>query len=519
MTEIWSNIPNSARLFVVAWFVLFAIAFYLFSKKSKLFIWVFGLSVFSLASAFALFAPYLFRWDEQFHALVGKNLSVNPFHPILIDLDPSLWHPKDWANTYTWLHKQPLFLYQIALSIKVFGASVYAVRLPSILLHVAGSLAIFDIGKMMFSRNYGFLVAVLFSISAFPLGLLSGRIGTDHNDSVFMIYVLLSFWAWFKFYTTTERNWVKWIGIFVGCAILTKWLVGLLVFAPWGIWIIVNLIQKQQVDLKSYFKAIGIALLISIPWQIYIFIRFPLVAKEEMTYNGRHFFEVLEGHSGDWSFHFQNLNEIYFDKWLILILFVLSAIAVYFSNKKAKVFWGIMTFSVVLVYFFFSMAATKMGSFTAIVFPLLILLIAFPVVWFLERLKQPILKNLTLVSVILIGFFLLLKPNQVIEDYGFGTNEEVNNNDWLLKAQWKFFDRHIYNKPNELVINAALRGYGAVSWQFKNGTKAISNIPTKKEIESLKKAGYSIYCVNWQWGEEIPNYILSDSTIKILQFE
>jgi hypothetical protein len=192
MSEMWPNIPGSAQVFLVAWLVLLVLTIVLFVKKNKWFGASFALTVFSLASAFALFSPYLYRWDEQFHALVGKNLAAKPFHPRLIDLDPSLWHPEGWANSQTWLHKQPLFLYQIAVAVKFLGATAYAVRLPSILLHVAGTLVLYDMGKMMLNRNLGFLAALIFSVSAFPLGLLSGRIGTDHNDSVFMIYVLLS---------------------------------------------------------------------------------------------------------------------------------------------------------------------------------------------------------------------------------------------------------------------------------------------------------------------------------------
>jgi len=519
MTEIWTNIPNTACIFSLAWVVLVALTIFLFWKKHKLFIWALGLSVFSLASAFALFTPYLYRWDEQFHALVGKNLSINPFHPILIDLDPLLWNPQDWANTYTWLHKQPLFLYQIGLMVKLFGSTVYTVRLPSILLHVVGVLAIFDIGKMMLHRNFGLLAALLFSVSAFPLGLLSGRIGTDHNDSVFMIYVLLSFWAWFRMYSSADKKWVKWIGIFVGCAILTKWLVGLLIFAPWGLWLAINFLQKKHVDFKAFFKALGISVLIVIPWQIYIFIRFPKEAKEEMAYNGRHFFEVIEGHPGDWNFHFQNAENLFFNHWLTIILLLFSSLVILFGNRKSIVMWSFMSFSAALVYVFFSIAATKMGSFISPAFPLIIVLMIFPLAFMLEKIKQLALKKFLYLNLLIIGTFVLLKPSEIPDNYGFVPNSENKIISDVMNAQWEFFEKNKWDGPKELVVNSYLRGYGGVSWQFMNGTKAISNIPSEKEIKDLKKAGYSIFCVQWQWGETIPEYVLSDSSINFIQFE
>ncbi|MGJ8661414.1 MAG: hypothetical protein ACSHXL_05205, partial [Bacteroidota bacterium] len=283
--------------------------------------------------------------------------------------------------------------------------------------------------------------------------------------------------------------------------------------------IVVNLIQKHQVDFKSFFKALGIAIMIAIPWQIYIFIRFPKVASHEMEYNSRHFSEVLEGHAGDWNYHFLNAHNLFFDNWILITLLVCSIIAVYFAEKKTKIIWAVMAFSVVLVYSFFSIAATKMGAFIAPVFPLMILLLVFPIAVLLEKVKSPILSKVAFATLFIFGFFLLFKPNETAEECAFGSTEVTNTNDYLLKAQWEFFDKHIHNERNQLMINGNLRGYGSVSWQFKNGTKVLSNIPSKKEIQALKKAGYKISCVKWVWGEPVPEYILTDSSINFIQFE
>lgn len=519
MTEVGSNIPSSAQYFLIVWVIFVASTLLLFSKKHRLFPLTLALSVFSLASAFALFTPYLYRWDEQFHALIGKNLSINPFHPKLINVNPALWDSSDWANTYTWLHKQPLFLYQIALSIKMFGASVYAVRLPSILLHVIGTLALYDMGKMLLNRNLGFLIAMVFSVSAFPLELLSGRIGTDHNDSVFMIYILLSFWAWFKFYTSENEKWVKWIGIFVGSAILTKWLVGLLIFAIWSVWLISNKLKKKNVDFRSFFKALAVALLISLPWQIFTFSRFPKEAKFEMEYNNRHFFEAIEGHRGDWGFHFLNIEALFFNHWLVLCLLFLSIFSLRFLQRKSKFLVLAILFSATLVYLFFSFAETKMGTFIAPVFPLLLLILCLPVVVFIERIQPANLSKVIFYSVIIFAIFFMLKPAEIAMNYGFDPSSKKLGEISLMKSQWKFFENNMKNQPKELVINAHLRGYGSVSWQFQNGTLAMANIPSEKEINTLQAAGYKISCVKWDWGQKIPDYVRSNSEIVYIQFE
>jgi 4-amino-4-deoxy-L-arabinose transferase-like glycosyltransferase len=78
---------------------------------------------------------FLILWDEQYHALVAKNMLKNPFKPTLYPVELLDYDYRNWSANYIWLHKQPLFLWQIALSLKIFGTTELAVRLPSILLH------------------------------------------------------------------------------------------------------------------------------------------------------------------------------------------------------------------------------------------------------------------------------------------------------------------------------------------------------------------------------------------------
>src|SRR5687768_6910766 len=59
--------------------------------------------------------PFLNLWDERYHALVAKNMMLEPFKPMLY-ANPVLPYSFDsWTNNHIWLHKQPLFLWQIAL--------------------------------------------------------------------------------------------------------------------------------------------------------------------------------------------------------------------------------------------------------------------------------------------------------------------------------------------------------------------------------------------------------------------
>ncbi|HMU69185.1 MAG TPA: hypothetical protein PKC38_04220, partial [Chitinophagales bacterium] len=86
---------------------------------------------------------FLHSWDERYHALVGKNLAKHPFEPTLKDNPILPCNNLDWQSGNVWVHKQPIFLFQIAASIKVFGNSEMAVRFPSIVMGALLSLLIF----------------------------------------------------------------------------------------------------------------------------------------------------------------------------------------------------------------------------------------------------------------------------------------------------------------------------------------------------------------------------------------
>lgn len=207
-------------------------------------------------------------WDEQFHALVAKNMGDNFFRPELYKNQVINIGSLNWANSQVWLHKQPLFLWQMALSIKVFGYNALAVRIPSIILSVLTIGLIYRIGKLSVSRSVGFYSAFLFSISFFSLEIVSGTIATDHNDISFLFYVTASLWAWteYQFETNKKTKWIILIGLFVGCSVLVKWLTGLVIFSGWFASII--FFEKNKKEIKNYLHLLAsfaISVLVFLP--------------------------------------------------------------------------------------------------------------------------------------------------------------------------------------------------------------------------------------------------------------
>jgi len=321
----------------------------------------------SLRLGGGLLEDFINIWDEQFHALVAKHLAETPLTPRLYPEEVLPYSVESWTNNYIWLHKQPLFLWQMALSIKVFGNTVLGVRLPSILMSASMVYLIFGIGRRIFSKDAAFWGAFLFSVCYFPIQLNTGSIPTDHNDVAFVFYVACSILAWLKYVEKPTLQRAIVVGLLAGAAILTKWLVGLSVYLIWGVWAIVskNITRSQIVNgLISLVAACAVF----VPWNLYIFSVFPQEAAHEMTYNSKHLWEALEGHSEPWYFHFSSAVKMY--GVFGIVLFFLGDFKGLWSTIKARALIGWMFF----VFGLFTFAATKMLAFTYVLSPVIFLI-------------------------------------------------------------------------------------------------------------------------------------------------
>lgn len=329
-----------------------------------------------LCSFMAILDPFLNTWDEQFHALVAKNSINHPFEPYLYLHHFLPFDYRNWTANEIWLHKQPLFIWQIALSLKLFGINTFAVRIPSIIMMSAMPVFIYRIGKIVVNNKIGFFATLLFASSYYVHELCTGFPASDHNDIAFLFYITASIWAYIEFENSKKKYWLIFIGVFSGCAVLVKWLTGLLVFLGWSFSILFN---KQKRFLFSSYKEIATSLLICtcvfLPWQLYILHQFPNESKYEYSLNSKHFFTVIENHGGDILFYFKNLNLLYGGGQLVPYI-VLFSLVIFFREIKEGKFKLILFSMLIFVYLFFSMAATKMISFCFIVSPIIFLALA-----------------------------------------------------------------------------------------------------------------------------------------------
>lgn len=255
--------------------VLFILSVVFFQKRQYAGVVLLFFGALAMGCFIAHLDPFLALWDEQYHALVAKNLSNNFLKPTLYANPVLDYHYENWTRNHVWLHKQPLFLWQMALSIKIFGPTTFAVRLPSIIMHAFITVFIFLIGKLVRNAETGFYGALIFAASFYPLQLIVGGHPSDHNDVAFLFYSTAAFWAWFEYQHSKSKTMLVCIGIFSGCAVLVKWLMGLLVFI---MWLVTKTIDKPKevLQVKTYLPFIYsaiISVVIFLPWQIFTFVK------------------------------------------------------------------------------------------------------------------------------------------------------------------------------------------------------------------------------------------------------
>ncbi len=517
------NFQNNTILFfaISGLIAFFAFLLSLDDKKNNWAIKLLILSSFLLRFSMSIIDPFLHKWDEKFHALVAKNMIDFPFKPMLHAHPILEYNYTSWCCNHIWLHKQPLFLWQMAVSLKLFGISLWSLRLPSVLMGTVSIFFIYQIAEIWFkNKKIAFLSALLYTFFNYHLELISGRNGTAHNDLAFGFYILASFWAFTRF-TISEKK-IKWaviIGIFVAGAILNKWLVGLLVYATWGFYILYS--KSERFKWQSY-APMSISLLVSsllfLPWQIYTHFKFPIESMWESQFNRKHIFEVVEHHEGDIFFH---LTTLWGNIGSIGIIFLL--VGIFFSFKKLKIetrFSSSILFGILILFSFFSFVATKMASFTYSSWSLLMIYIAAGVVFLFKYISFHISllkKNILFNKIVYIGLasylvFSLFKPYEIFENR---IREEKSRDIKITNTQiYQKLNDDLYEK-DRVILN--LKPFNQIDLMFYQDVyAAYAYWPKKEIIDSLIDNGYKFSAFKNHHNQNLPSFIKNNPEIQII---
>lgn len=494
MFDLKFNLLQQVFLCVGQLFIVFSIFQFCFFKNkyiAPLLIGAFFLSLFAIT-----LDPFLNSWDEQYHALVGKNLSSTPFHPRLFP-DPALpYSHEHWTLNYTWLHKQPWFMWQMALFIKLFGTTELIIRIPSLICFIFATYCIYKIGKNICNVSVGYLSALLWTCNYFFYALMSGGQFTDQNDIVFISFTTISIWAFTEYVNADNKTkWAILIGVFAGISVLTKWLSGLIVFSAYGTYTILEHWPKIH-KLKNYkylLLTFLICVIIAGAWQVYIFYKFPIEARFEFGLISKHFGEVVENHGGSIWFYLETFPTVY-GKFSVG-LFLFGIYSLYFFPPNKKLFFSCIIL-VLITYTFFTLAKTKMVSFPLVSSSIVIVILASSLFMLINYFKEWRLSRWISLGLISLAAFLFLRTEEIKFNHVLWANNGSISTYRSNKLFWTQVYKNLkaptqkaalFNCPYDVYIEAMF---------YSDFISAYCEMPNLQNIETLKVKGYQTCVLN-----------------------
>ena len=191
------------------------------------------------------------------------------------------------------------------------------------------------------------------------LELVGGRMATDPVDIFFMFFVGLAVLS-AGYYAQTRKFWWNILcGLFVGMAILCKWLPALIVSPVWLALVLHYKHPFRRFFLHGLILVVIIAIVV-LPWQFYIYAKFPLEATWESKYNVMHLFQDLEN-TGKPFYYYLDVMRVSYGELIYIPLVWIFIRAV--KLKRDGRLWGILIWGIV-PYIFFSFSATKLQAYT-----------------------------------------------------------------------------------------------------------------------------------------------------------
>lgn len=433
----------------------------------------------------ALKSRHLFSWDDRFHALVAANLAEEAAMPKLYPeraLKPYDHGP--WYRSYYWVHKPPFFSYQAALTLRFLGNELWVYRLNGALLHLLWFSALFFLLRVWRLPAWpSFLLAALTVSSRFIFFLANGKMGMDQNDLSFLLYLSLATLL-FSLALQDQRRFRWWLllgSLGMAAAVLTKFLTGFLPFlflllmaAPQPHWR-----RRWPYLLASALLPLGAAA----AWYAYAYQWAPQVTVEELTYNGRHFWETLEGHAHPWYYILSRFGEAF----AALMVSGVVLLALYWWSRRGNRSSGKIQSpllraaggSALFALLFFSLAQTKLPAYgyIAVIYLLLVLAAAWPG---LATQGKNILTVLML---------LLLLP-QLAAPYTWRLNDPLET------CRAEYFRRLRDTLPKKAVLfKAKPLAYPEI--MFYSQRLAYDRHPNEFELRSAVEQGYQPYFLSY----------------------
>jgi len=367
-------------------------------NKTKNFLPVIILLIILLLSSFLFFfrlgdAP-LWDFDEVTYVQVAQ-------HTLASNNYLSLIGPNNKSN---WFEKPPLCFWAMMASMKLFGTSEFALRLPYAL---SGIIGIFFIWLLAYRLSGNYWTAHLSSLILLLSGdfvFASHQIRMDAPVTTAIVLAIFCFVSGWK-----NPKWHLGAGLGVAIGVLTKSVIGFLAIP---IMLIFSLIYNRWDWIKEKYFWLGAALSVFLiaPWHIYQSVKFGRAFWDSylMFHVIARVYKPIAGGDGRAIIYYIKNLFIYIEPWFPLLV-VFMGYLLYKYRLKFKEYPKLplaSLLSALFILFIFSVSVTKLWFYLEPMYPFLAIFIASVFVEILSKRgkESGVQARLVLAALILVGF-------------------------------------------------------------------------------------------------------------------
>jgi 4-amino-4-deoxy-L-arabinose transferase-like glycosyltransferase len=199
----------------------------------------------------------------------------------------------DAANAIT-VDKPPAALWLMALSVRVFGLSSFAILLPEVLMGVASVGVLYATVKRQFGAAAGLIAGAVLALT--PIAVLMFRF--NNPDALLTLCMTLAAWATVRSIEKSSPKWFMIVGVFIGLGFLTKTLQVFLVVPGFAL---AYLVAANVPLLRRIWHTIlgGLAIVVSAGWWVAIVELIPASARPYIGGSQNNsFLELTFGYNG-----------------------------------------------------------------------------------------------------------------------------------------------------------------------------------------------------------------------------
>lgn len=196
--------------------------------------------------------PLLDTSEARYAEMARKMVELNDWVTPMFDYEVPFWG------------KPPLSFWAQALSIKIFGHSEFAVRLPSWLYLLACCFLLIRWGREEHSSELGLLAAIILASSS--LGFVA--FGAVLTDPALCLSLLLAIYGFWRAVHYNDEFWAHMGFVGLAMGMLSKGPIALVLFsAPGFLWL---LCTRRWLALLTipWLSGVGLFLVISMPWYV-----------------------------------------------------------------------------------------------------------------------------------------------------------------------------------------------------------------------------------------------------------